>query len=733
MPNFPGTPGDDFFFGTDDPETISGIGGNDFLHGSGGGDLISGGTGDDNLFGGLGDDTIRGGGGNDFLSGDGGADDLRGGEGDDTLEADFQGSGEYAFDRLRGGGGADQFRFHVMAPGSHVNVADFVVDFEGAGAPSGDVLKLELPFGEDARLVYGGRANANVQFAANDGIIEVYFGEDNGDTAVFADSNDDGVFTPDDLYLLLDGVHALTRADFGDTEFALVGGPGDDSIEGTRFDEPVFGLGGNDTLDGAGGGDEVEGGEGDDSLDGGRGIDLVDGGQGNDTLDGGKDRDFVTGSDGDDSVRGGAKDDNVSGGDGDDLVYGDAGDDNVDGDEGNDTTFGGAGGDDLVAGDGHDLLFGEAGDDFLQGGEGRDTMEGGEGDDEIVGYEDRDINTGGAGDDTFGFFLGSFAPSSTFAARDVVTDFEGAGAVGGDLIDLNGEQLAFAGEINVRPVAGAALPGAGDGVRQLVYTQYQGNTYLIADENDDGLLDADDFFVRFEGLHDFTTADFDNTDFVTVGTAGDDTIRGTQRPDKIFGGGGDDSLIGRGAEDELHGGDGRDTLEGGPGGFDSLFGEQGADLLSFATSDGGNADGGTGNDTLIGSDVEFSFTRLNGGRGDDELRAGAEDATLIGDDGADQLIGGVGDDGLSGGLDESFNLDGDQDLFVYGADPWGSDTVFDFEDGVDLFDMSATGLAFEDLTIDDSNDFQTVISSSLGMITISHFDPVTITEADFIF
>ena len=58
-------------------------------------------------------------------------------------------------------------------------------------------------------------------------------------------------------------------------------------------------------------------------------------------------------------------------------------------------------------------------------------MEGGEGDDEIVGYEDRDINTGGAGDDTFGFFLGSFAPSSTLATSDRVTDFEGAGAAGG--------------------------------------------------------------------------------------------------------------------------------------------------------------------------------------------------------------------------------------------------------------------------------------------------------------
>jgi Ca2+-binding RTX toxin-like protein len=144
-------------------------------------------------------------------------------------------------------------------------------------------------------------------------------------------------------------------------------------------------------------------------------------------------------------------------------------------------------------------MFGKADDDFLQGAEGNDAMFGGAGDDEIVGYEGIDLNQGGAGEGRFGFFLGTFAPSSTFAAQDIVLDFEGAGAPGGDVIDLNGEQVSFAGRVNIAPRVGAPLPGAGDGVTQLAYAQRNGDTWLFADENDNGRLDATDFTVRFEG------------------------------------------------------------------------------------------------------------------------------------------------------------------------------------------------------------------------------------------
>ena len=108
---------------------------------------------------------------------------------------------------------------------------------------------------------------------------------------------------------------------------------------------------------------------------------------------------------------------------------------------------------------------------------------------------------------------------------------------------------------------------------------------------------------------------------------------------------------------------------------------------------------------------------------------------MQGGTGADRLFSGAGDDQLSGGRDGNGVLDGEQDLFVYGAGPWGSDRIVsEFEDGFDLFDLRESGLGFEDLTIVDAP-FRTTITSSLGQIDIfeSFDEPVEITADDFLF
>jgi Ca2+-binding RTX toxin-like protein len=140
---------------------------------------------------------------------------------------------------------------------------------------------------------------------------------------------------------------------------------------------------------------------------------------------------------------------------------------------------------------------------------------------------------------------------------------------------------------------------------------------------------------------------------------------------------------------------------------------------------------------LFGSDTSSSNfdNSLQGDAGDDILHAGAVGSTLNGGLGADQLISSAADDQMTGGRDpDTFELDGAQDRFVYGAGAWGSDTIFGFEDGVDLFDMSESGLTFGDLAIV-NEDFQTTITSSQGTITIfeNFGEPVTITAADFLF
>ena len=92
---------------------------------------------------------------------------------------------------------------------------------------------------------------------------------------------------------------------------------------------------------------------------------------------------------------------------------------------------------------------------------------------------------------------------------------------------------------------------------------------------------------------------------VINGTAGDDTLNGTNVSDSIFGHGGNDTINGFGRQDELWGGFGADTVYG-QGSNDTLHGEGGNDTLA----------GGPGDDELRGAD---GVDVLNGGADDDRL------------------------------------------------------------------------------------------------------------------
>jgi Ca2+-binding RTX toxin-like protein len=276
----------------------------------------------------------------------------------------------------------------------------------------------------------------------------------------------------------------------------LEGGNGNDSIEG---------FGGNDTLVGGSGDDLLFGGDGDDLIIGGPGSDYIDGGNGSDTLSfatatswvsgdlaannfwnsdaswdnvmtnvenltgsdyadylngstaanvltGGLGNDSIVGGDGNDTVIGGAGDDNLSGSNNDDLIIGGAGSDYVDGGAGNDTLSfetsstwvsadiagnsywnGDAAWDNVtnvenLRGSDHaDYLYGSAIANVLTGGAGNDYLEGRAGNDTLYG---------GTGNDIFAYGTGSGA--------DTISGFEGAGAAGGDTIQLSSSIYATA-------------------------------------------------------------------------------------------------------------------------------------------------------------------------------------------------------------------------------------------------------------------------------------------------
>ena len=133
----------------------------------------------------------------------------------------------------------------------------------------------------------------------------------------------------------------------------------DDTINGTKKDNILYGTNANDTIDGKAGHDTLYGGWGDDTLKGGAGNDKLYGGEGDDILDGGSGNDTLYGGDGDDTLKGGTGADKLYGGDGEDIINGGKGDDRL---------YGGAGADTFVYanGGGNDRIGDYGNQDCLQ-------------------------------------------------------------------------------------------------------------------------------------------------------------------------------------------------------------------------------------------------------------------------------------------------------------------------------------------------------------------------------
>ena len=181
--------------------------------------------------------------------------------------------------------------------------------------------------------------------------------------------------------------------------------------------------------------------------------------------------------------------------------------------------------------------------------------------------------------------------------------------------------------------------------------------------------------------------------------------------DRLIGNAADNLLMGGAGQDTLFGGGGNDTLDGGAG-SDRLNGSTGVDLVSYLEADTGisadltnqdtaaedhlvdieNLKGGAFDDRLTGNDAA---NWIWGRHGDDGIYGGAGDDTLTAQSGDDTLDGGFGVDLLSGGSG--------RDVFVWnsvresGRSLGIRDLVTDFDsdgDRIDLSGISAEGLTF---------------------------------------
>ncbi|HEV2746324.1 MAG TPA: M10 family metallopeptidase C-terminal domain-containing protein [Allosphingosinicella sp.] len=198
-----GLGGHDSLWGLSEADTLDGGDGNDIVYGGFSGDGAEGGAGDDRINGEEGDDLLSGGDGIDRLFGGDGRDTLAGGAGDDDLK------GNLGKDTQTGGGGLDAFVFDDGDSSAISGLADIITDFSSA---DGDKVHLRQV---DADSVAAGDQNfsfiGTAAFSAGGVGGELRYKIVQGNTYVEADLDGNGAV---DLMIRLDGVHALTAADF---------------------------------------------------------------------------------------------------------------------------------------------------------------------------------------------------------------------------------------------------------------------------------------------------------------------------------------------------------------------------------------------------------------------------------------------------------------------------------------------------------------------------------------
>jgi Ca2+-binding RTX toxin-like protein len=424
-------------------------------------------------------------------------------------------------------------------------------------------------------------------------------------------------------------------------------------------------------------------------------------------------------------VYGDAADDVLTGGALADFISGLAGADTIDGGDGGDWIIGGEGDDNLHGGGGDDTLNGGNGDDQLTGGAGFDTLIGGDGDDVFTSSVGDDGMEGGWGSDTYNIVAGD--------GGAVIFEFAGDGA----------DQVVFGAGVLSQDVALSriysdlvlTIPTAGDPQVVTVRGQFD-------DELGGGGVEqvtfADGTVWSRQDLRLLVLAQAatDGDDVIT-GYASNDTLGGGLGNDIVDGGDGDDTFIfGAGdGHDEIYESSGFDVLELGAGlsseNLTVSIGDWRYDVvLSFAS----------GESILLSSEIYDVSPSSQGGVEEIHFADGAvltrgqlvdrllrDQAT----DGDDRIVGLDRDDHLIGGLGA--------DVFAFSFGHGGNDVIEDFDVTEDRVELSYYSVGdFEELMTnatqlgDDvliQNDWQGSIllqGVSLSALTASNFDIVYI-------
>jgi len=529
--NAKGTQSDDLLYGTDGDDRIEGLEGDDDLDAGKGNDQLTGGQGDDKLFGGAGDDRLFGGSGKDYLAG---------GLGQDTYVFNI-GDGQ---DQIVDDGGFDQIGLGEGITREHISVS-----------VSGSEFVLTLL--DDNGQVTTDRIRFNRGFNRVDNANQI-------EKISFADGTS---LNADEILKLAFSKYA------NDAGGRLNGSSYDDYLYGKQAADFLYGYQGNDTLEGGQGNDYLYGGQGDDSylFKRGDGSDLIDESSengGTDTIKLGEgisreqikfvrnDKELIIhlldeqGNITSDKIT--VRNAFVNGFTVEKLEF-----------ENGDVL-------DLTSDEFVASLVNTAGtndDDILEGSELDDIFIGLDGDDIIRGYGGNDVITAGqgndyihdrAGNEIYHFNLGD--------GQDTIRDEQGldkiqfgTGISKENLLIQKGIENYYAIEILILDAQGQPT---GDSLTldlAYLYAEYRIESLEFADGSSMG---ADEIL-----------------------SLAADNIKGTEQDDDLVGFELNETLSGLGGDDELWAGAGDDTLIGGTG-HDSLSGGMGNDTYVFARGDG---------------------------------------------------------------------------------------------------------------------------------------------------
>ena len=284
---------------------------------------------------------------------------------------------------------------------------------------------------------------------------------------------------------------------------------------------------------------------------------------------------------------------------------------------------------------------------------------------------------------------------NAYAQEDPITTLAAAGYtdVAADLIGEDAYSFVFDGQVGTLDYL---LTNPGSLSRVTGITEW----HINADEAD--AIDYNLDFGRPEAIYNGTNparhSDHDpvimGLDFRSVITGLGGTQRGTAAGEILEGSTGADFLIGNGGEDRFIGGGGDDRYI-----VDSFF-----DIVYEVAGEG--YDRITTSVSLVTPD---EVEAVNATGTDDVVIAGNASANwFIGNEGNNLLLGGEGNDRLDGrGGNDTITGDQGNDLLEGGADADifvvteynGDDRILDFENGIDLIDISGLGLGFGDLLI----------------------------------